>query len=116
MNALIHELEKAQMHELTNHDQFRIGDMVQVTIRVVEGEKSRLQKFEGVVIRMRKGNNRTTFTVRKVSYGVGVERIFPLYAPTVQGIKIVSRSRVRRAKLYYLRNLFGKAAKLKEVR
>jgi large subunit ribosomal protein L19 len=115
MNALIHELERASIpaeSKLT----FRPGDTVRVMVKVREGDKERIQAFEGVVIRIRRGNNRTTFTVRKVSYGVGVERIFPLYAPTIESIEVVSHSKVRRAKLYYLRNLFGKAAKLKETR
>ncbi len=115
MNALIHELERASI-PAESRLTFRPGDTVRVTVKVREGEKERMQAFEGVVIRIRRGNNRTSFTVRKVSYGVGVERIFPLYSPTIEKIDILSHSRVRRAKLYYLRNLFGKKAKLKEIR
>jgi large subunit ribosomal protein L19 len=115
MNALIQELERASI-PATSKLTFRAGDTVRVMVKVKEGEKERIQAFEGVVIRIRRGLSRTTFTVRKVSYGVGVERIFPLYSPSVESIEVVAHSRVRRARLYYLRNLFGKAAKLKEVR
>lgn len=115
MNALIQELERAAI-PADRKLNFRPGDTVRVMVKVKEGEKERIQAFEGVVIRIRRGLSRTTFTVRKVSYGVGVERIFPLYAPTIESISVISQSRVRRAKLYYLRNLFGKAAKLKDVR
>lgn len=114
MNALIQELERDVMKE--NKLTFRTGDTVRVTLKVREGDKERLQAYEGVVIAINRGLNRTTFTVRKVSYGVGVERIFPLYAPTIDSIEIIGRSKVRRARLYYLRNLFGKAAKLKDLR
>lgn len=93
---------------------FRPGDTLRVHVRVIEGEKERVQAFEGVCIGMKGGGNRATFTVRKVSYGVGVERIFPLHSPRIDRIDVVSRGVVRRAKLYYLRNLSGKAARIRE--
>lgn len=93
-----------------------IGDTVRVHVRIKEGDKSRVQVFEGTVIAVRNGGPRTTFTVRKISFGVGVERIFPLYSPFVEQIEIKSRHRVRRAKLYYLRELRGKKARLKEIK
>ncbi|HEY7472486.1 MAG TPA: 50S ribosomal protein L19 [Gemmatimonadota bacterium] len=93
---------------------FRPGDTVKVNVRVREGEKERLQAFEGVVIRRRGGGLDETFTVRKVSNGVGVERIFPLHSPVIADIEVVREGQVRRAKLYYLRNLSGKAARIRE--
>ena len=96
--------------------EFRPGDTVKVHVRVVEGNRSRIQVFQGVVIRRQGGGIRETFTVRKVSYGVGVERTFPVHAPTVGKIEVVSRGDVRRAKLYYLRERTGRAAKIKEKR
>lgn len=93
---------------------FRIGDSVRVTMRVKEGEKERLQSFEGVVIARRGSGTRETFTVRKVSYGVGVEKIFPVNSPLIQKVRVVKQGVVRRAKLYYLRDKRGKAAKIKE--
>ncbi len=107
-------IEKEQMK--TDIPEFRPGDTVRVSVRIIEGEKERIQDFEGVVIRIRRGNNRSTFTVRKISYGIGVERIFPLHSPRIAGIKVVRRGAVRRAKLYYLRKLRGKAARIKERR
>ncbi|CAA9255718.1 MAG: LSU ribosomal protein L19p [uncultured Blastococcus sp.] len=95
---------------------FRPGDSVKVHVRVVEGNRSRIQVFQGVVIRRQGGGVRETFTVRKVSFGVGVERTFPVHTPVVEKIEVVSRGDVRRAKLYYLRELRGKAAKIKEKR
>ena len=95
---------------------FRPGDSVKVHVRVVEGNRSRIQVFQGVVIRRQGGGIRETFTVRKVSFGVGVERTFPVHTPVVEKIEVVTRGDVRRAKLYYLRNLRGKAAKIKERR
>ncbi len=92
---------------------FAAGDTVKVHFKIVEGEKERIQVFEGVVIRKRKGGVGATFTVRKVSYGIGVERIFPLHSPRIEKIEIVNRGRVRRARLYYLRHLKGKAARIK---
>jgi large subunit ribosomal protein L19 len=95
---------------------FRPGDTVKVHVRVVEGNRSRIQVFQGVVIRRQGGGSRETFTVRKVSFGVGVERTFPVHTPVVEKIEVVTRGDVRRAKLYYLRELRGKAAKIKEKR
>jgi large subunit ribosomal protein L19 len=95
---------------------FRPGDTVKVHVRVVEGTRSRIQVFQGVVIRRQGGGVRETFTVRKVSFGVGVERTFPVHTPVVEKIEVLTRGDVRRAKLYYLRDLRGKAAKIKEKR
>jgi large subunit ribosomal protein L19 len=95
---------------------FATGDTVKVYVKIKEGEKERIQVFQGVVISKRKGTTNATFTVRKVSYGVGVERIFPLHSPIIDRIEVVTRGRVRRAKIYYLRKLRGKAARLKERR
>ena len=95
---------------------FRPGDTVKVHVRVIEGTRSRIQVFQGVVIRRQGGGIRETFTVRKVSFGVGVERTFPVHTPVVERIEVVTRGDVRRAKLYYLRELRGKAAKIKEKR
>ena len=95
---------------------FRPGDTVKVHVRVIEGTRSRIQVFQGVVIRRQGGGIRETFTVRKVSFGVGVERTFPVHTPVVEKIEVVTRGDVRRAKLYYLRELRGKAAKIKEKR
>ena len=95
---------------------FRAGDTLKVHVKVVEGNRSRIQVFQGVVIRRSGGGVRETFTVRKVSFGVGVERTFPLHTPIVEKIELVTRGDVRRAKLYYLRDLRGKAAKIKEKR
>ena len=95
---------------------FRPGDTVKVHVRVVEGNRSRIQVFQGVVIRRQGGGVRETFTVRKVSFGVGVERTFPVHTPVVEKIEVLTRGDVRRAKLYYLRELRGKAAKIKEKR
>lgn len=99
-----------------DHPSFAPGDTVQVHLRVVEGNKERIQVFEGLVIGDRGSGTGASFTVRKVSYGVGVERIFPLHSPNVDHIKVVRKGKVRRAKLYYLRNLRGKAARIKEKR
>ena len=95
---------------------FRAGDTLKVHVRVIEGNKSRVQIFQGVVIRRSGGGVRETFTVRKVSYGVGVERTFPVHSPVLEQIELVTRGAVRRAKLYYLRDRRGKAAKIKERR
>ena len=95
---------------------FRPGDSVKVHVRVIEGTRSRIQVFQGVVIRRQGGGIRETFTVRKVSFGVGVERTFPVHTPVVEKIEVITRGDVRRAKLYYLRELRGKAAKIKEKR
>jgi large subunit ribosomal protein L19 len=107
-------LEKEQMR--ADLPDFKTGDQVRVHVKIKEGEKERIQIFEGVVIRKRKGNTGATFTVRKVSYGIGVERIFPLHAPTIDRVEIVSRGKVRRSRLYYLRERRGKAARIKEKR
>ena len=96
--------------------EFRAGDTLKVHVKVVEGNRSRIQVFQGVVIRRQGGGVRETFTVRKVSFGVGVERTFPVHTPIVDKIELVSRGDVRRAKLYYLRDLRGKKAKIKEKR
>ena len=96
--------------------QFRPGDTLRVHVRVVEGNRSRIQVFQGVVIRRQGAGSRETFTVRKMSFGVGVERTFPVHTPVIDRIEVVTRGDVRRAKLYYLRNLRGKKAKIKERR
>jgi large subunit ribosomal protein L19 len=108
------QIEKEQMR--LDHPAFGPGDNVKVHVKIREGEKERIQVFQGVVISKRKGNTNATFTVRKVSYGVGVERIFPLHSPAIDKIEVVTRGRVRRAKIYYLRKLRGKAARIKERR
>ena len=95
---------------------FRAGDTVRVHVRVVEGNKERIQVFLGVVIARKGGGSRETFTVRKISGGIGVERVFPLHSPTIEKIEVVRRGKVRRAKLYYLRELRGKAARIEERR
>jgi large subunit ribosomal protein L19 len=95
---------------------FRVGDTVKVHVRVIEGNRSRIQIFQGVVIARAGDGVRETYTVRKVSFGTGVERMFPVHAPTVEKIEVVTRGDVRRAKLYYLRELRGKKAKIKELR
>jgi large subunit ribosomal protein L19 len=95
---------------------FRPGDTVRVQVKVVEGDKERLQAFQGVVVSRKGGGTREMFTVRKISAGIGVERIFPLHAPVVDKIEVVRRGKVRRAKLYYLRQLRGKAARIEERR
>jgi large subunit ribosomal protein L19 len=100
----------------TDVPDFRPGDTLKVHVRVIEGSRSRVQIFQGVVIRRQGGGIRETFTVRKVSFGVGVERTFPVHTPVIDKIEVVTRGDVRRAKLYYLRDLRGKAAKIKEKR
>ena len=92
---------------------FRVGDTVRVHVKIVEGEKERIQPFEGAVIQRKEGGIRSTFTVRKISYGIGVERIFSLHSPRIDRIDVISRGKVRRAKLFYLRNLKGKAARIR---
>jgi len=109
------EIEK-DLYATKQDAELGIGDKVRVHVRITEGEKSRIQVFEGTVIRIRNGGPRTTFTVRKVSFGVGVERVFPFHSPWLEKIEIKSRHQVRRAKLYYLRERRGKRARLKEVR
>jgi large subunit ribosomal protein L19 len=104
-------VEREQLR--TDLPDFRVGDTVKVHVKIVEGDKERVQPFEGVVIRRRAGGIRSTFTVRKISYGIGVERIFPLHSPRIEHIDVVTRGKVRRAKLLYLRNLKGKAARIR---
>ena len=110
----IKQLEKEMMRLDLPH--FIPGDTVIVHVKIKEGEKERIQAFQGVVISKRKGSTNASFTVRKVSYGVGVERIFPLHSPIIDRIEVITRGRVRRAKIYYLRKLRGKAARIKERR
>ena len=113
MNQLS-ELEQAYLR--SDVPDFRAGDTIKVHVRVVEGDKERIQIFEGVVISRRGSGTRESFTVRKISGGIGVERVFPLHGPVIDKIEVVRRGRVRRAKLYYLRNLRGKAARIEERR
>ncbi len=112
--GLIQQVEKNIIR--TDIPDFSPGDTVRVRVKIREGEKERIQPFEGVCIKKRRGGARATFTLRKVSYGIGVERIFPTNSPLIESIKVLSRGKVRRAKLYYLRKLKGKAARLKEKR
>lgn len=106
-------IEKEQMRG--DIPDFNTGDTVKVFIRIIEGQKQRIQAFEGAVIRRRMGDIRSSFTVRKVSYGVGVEKTFPLHSPSIDHIEVVSKGKVRRSRLYYLRGLRGKKAKIKEA-
>lgn len=110
---ILQTLEQNQLR--TDIPDFKPGDTVRVHVKVVEGARERIQVFEGVVIARRGGGIRETFTVRRVSYGIGVERVFPLHSPRVAQIEVARRGRVRRAKLYYLRNLTGKAARIKDA-
>jgi len=114
MSNLIDAVEASQLK--TDIPNFKVGDTVRVHAKIIEGDKERIQVFEGAVISRANGGNRVTFTVRKISYGVGVERIFPLHSPRIDKIEVVTRGRVRRAKLYYLRELSGKAARIKGTR
>lgn len=111
---LIDQIESQQIKK--DLPDIHVGDTVKVHIKIVEGQKERTQIFEGVVIGMRGGGIRRTLTVRKISFGIGVERVLPIHSPIVGKIEIVKRAKVRRAKLYYLRKLSGKAARLKELR
>ena len=111
--TVIETIESEQLK--SDVPQFKAGDTVRVHVKVIEGEKERIQVFEGVVLRKSRGQNRATFTVRKVSYGIGVERTFPLHSPRLDKIDVVARGQVRRAKLYYLRKLSGKAARIEEI-
>lgn len=111
---LIKAVEQEQFKE--DIPAFRPGDTVKVHVKVVEGSRERIQVFEGAVIRRRGGGMGETFTVRRISYGVGVERTFPINSPRIDKIEVVKRGRVRRARLYYLRKLRGKAARIKEIR
>lgn len=114
MNEIIRSIEARQIR--SDLPQFNVGDTVRVWVKVVEGNRERLQAFEGTVIAKRNGGIRETFTVRRVSYGIGVERTFPINSPRVDHVDVIRRGKVRRAKLYYLRSRQGKAAKIKEVK
>ncbi len=113
MNAL-EKVEQSQIKKEVTP--FRPGDTVKVHVKIKEGEKERIQIFEGTVIGLRRASNHSTFTVRKISFGTGVERIFPLHSPVIDKVEVVRSNQVRRAKLYYLRKLRGKAARLRSVR
>ncbi len=114
MQQLIEEITKEQLR--SDLPEFRPGDTVRVHVKVIEGTRERVQVYEGVVIKRRGGGISETFTVRKVSYGVGVERTFPVHTPKIANLEVVRRGKVRRAKLYYLRELRGKKARIKEIR
>ncbi len=114
MHKIIEEITKEQLR--SDLPAFRPGDTVRVHVKVVEGTRERIQLFEGVVIKRRGGGISETFTVRKISYGVGVERTFPVNTPKIAKLEVIRRGKVRRAKLYYLRNLRGKKARIKEIR
>jgi large subunit ribosomal protein L19 len=113
MNAL-NAVEKPEMR--ADLPAFRIGDTIRVHVKIREGDKERIQVFEGIVIARKNGDLRSTCTVRKTAFGQGVERIFPLHSPVIEKIEVTRKGRVRRAKLYYLRDLRGKAAKIKEIK
>lgn len=113
MSDILAEITKEQLK--TDLPAFRPGDTVRVHVKVIEGNRERIQVFEGVVIKRRGSGISETFTVRKVSYGVGVERTFPVHSPKIAKLEVVRRGKVRRAKLYYLRKLHGKAARIKEI-
>ncbi len=113
MTNIIDQINAEQM-EGKNIPDFAPGDTVRVQVRVIEGTRSRLQAFEGIVIAKKNRGLNSAFTVRKISHGVGVERVFQTYSPVIEGIEVVRRGAVRRAKLYYLRNLTGRAARIKE--
>lgn len=112
MSNIIAEIEKEYMK--SDVPAFDVGDTVRVSVKVKEGNRERIQAFEGIVIAKKNGSVRETFTVRRVSFGVGIERTFPLHSPRITAIDVIKHGKVRRAKLYYLRNLSGKAAKIKE--
>ena len=109
-------IETIERTQLVERPDMRAGDTVRVHVRVREGDKERVQVFEGIVIGFRRGGARASFTVRKVSFGQGVERIFPLHSPTIAKVDVIRSARVRRAKLYFLRDLKGKAARMKETK
>ena len=113
-NRLLEGVE--QPHLKKEPPQFDVGDTVDVHTRIIEGDKERVQVFEGIVIGQHRGGLRASFTVRKVSFGQGVERIFPLHSPVIQKVEVIRSARVRRAKLYFLRDLKGKAARMKEAK
>jgi large subunit ribosomal protein L19 len=114
MSDIIRAIERQQIRD--DLPAFQVGDTIKVHYKIIEGQRERTQVFQGVCIRRHGSSNRETFTVRKVSFGVGVERTFPVNSPKIEKIEIVSRGKVRRAKLYYLRDKVGKAARLKEAR
>ena len=114
MSKVIESIERAQVRQ--DLPQFKAGDTVRVHFQVIEGERRRIQVFEGIVLKRQGAGARESFTVRKQSFGVGVERTFPLHSPTVSSIEVVTRGRVRRAKLYYLRGKVGKKARVRELR
>jgi len=109
-------IELIEQGQMAERPAMKSGDTVKVHVRVKEGDKERIQVFEGVIINLRRGGTRGSFTVRKVSFGQGVERIFPTHSPIIQKVDVVRSAKVRRAKLYFLRDLRGKAARMKEVR
>lgn len=113
MNEIIREIEKEQLKE--HVDNFRVGDTVRVHGKIKEGNRERIQIFEGTVLKIQGGSNRKTFTVRKISNGVGVEKTWPIHSPNVEKVEVVRAGKVRRAKLYYLRDRVGKKAKVKEL-
>jgi len=113
-NKIIEAITKEQLR--SDLPAFRSGDTVRVYVKIVEGTRERVQIYEGVVIKRRGGGISETFTVRKISYGVGVERTFPVHTPKIAQLEVIRRGKVRRAKLYYLRNLRGKKARIKEIR
>jgi len=113
MNDIIREIEAEQLKE--NAPEFRVGDTVKVYGKIKEGNRERIQVFEGIVLKIQNGGNRTTFTVRKFSNGIGVEKTWPLHSPNVEKVEVVRRGKVRRAKLFYLRGRTGKSAKVKEL-
>ena len=113
MANIIDQIEREGMKE--NVEKFSVGDTVRVNVRIKEGDKERIQAFEGVVISRKNGGIRETFTVRKISYGVGVEKTYPIHSPKIASIEIVRRGKPKRAKLYYVRNITGKAAKVKSA-
>jgi len=112
MSAIIDKIEQEQMRQ--DHPDFRPGDSVKVYIRIIEGSKERVQIFQGVVIRRKRGTMNASYTVRKISHGVGVEKTFALHNPRIEKIEVVSRGRVRRSRLFYLRSRRGKAARIRE--
>ena len=114
MNPIIEQVEREQLKQ--DITPFNVGDTIRVSVKVVEGDKERVQAYEGVCIARKGSGIRENFTVRRVSFGIGIERTFPLHSPRITKIEVIHKGKVRRAKLYYLRNRQGKAAKIKEVR
>ena len=113
MNEIIRALEQEQLNKEVSD--FSVGDFVRVSVRIKEGERSRIQMFEGTVLKRQNGGVRETFTVRRLSHGIGVERTWPVHSPNVEDVQVIRRGRVKRAKLYYLRERIGKNAKVKEL-